>query len=144
MPCEKFLANGIKHLENSEVVQPYQIECDENLTQKSSPKIADGSIFFTLHALNFLGGYSHYRVACDGFFTRRAKKLNLTKKIESDLPTYLYRRVSGSLTKTQLTGDGSPYRKDVKSQMRKEFKSGKYKIDNPVTTILSYHKFNSY
>lgn len=144
IPCEKFLVNGIRHLENAGVVQPYRIECDENLTQKSSSKIADGSVFFNLHALSLLGGYSHYRVACDGFFTRRAKKLNLTKQIESDLPTYLYRRVSGSLTKTQSTGDGSPYRKDVKSQMRKEFKSGKYKIDNPVTTILSYHKFNSY
>lgn len=139
IPCENFLVNGLKHLENSEIVQPYRIECDENLTQKSDINIADGSIFFTLHALNLLGGYSHHRVACDGFFARRANKLNLIKKIETDLPVYLYRRVSGSLTKTQLTGDGSPYRKDVKSQMRKEFKSGKLKIDNPVTTLLKYH-----
>jgi len=141
IPCENFLLNGIKHLENNEVVRPYRIECDENLTQKSNIKIADGSVFFTLQALTLLGGYSHHRVACDGFFTRRARALNLVEKIETDIPTYLYRRVRGSLTKTQLTGDGSPYRKEVKSQMRKEFKSGKLKIDNPVITTLTYNQF---
>lgn len=140
VPCKNFLYNGIMQLKSADFVQPYRIICNENLKPETEPEIADGPAFFTKNAIDLIGGYDHYRVACDGFFSRRAKKLGLTKELDKGKPLYFYRNTANSLTKNSTTGKDSIYRKTVKAQMRKEFKSGKLKIDNPVTVPLQYIK----
>lgn len=140
IPCENFLMHGIAHLESTDFVRPYKINCDENLTPKTGIEPADGPVFFTKHALNLLGGYDHYRVACDGFFRRRAEKLNLMKELQEDIPVYLYRHVQSSLTKNKETGKDSKYRKGVKKEMLRSFRQNVLKVEEPKTVLLDYIK----
>ena len=140
VPCENFLMHGIYHLQSADFVRPYKINCNENLTTKTKIEPADGPAFFTKHALNLLGGYDHYRVACDGFFRRRAEKLNLVKELQEDIPIYLYRNVQSSLTKNKETGKDSKYRKSVKKEMLKSFRQNVLKVEEPKTVLLGYIK----
>lgn len=140
VPCENFLMHGIYHLQSADFVRPYKINCDENLIIKTGIKPADGPAFFTRYAIDLLGGYDHYRVACDGFFRRRAETLNLIKDTAKNIPTYFYRNIHTSLTKSKGTGKHSKYRKNVKKLMLKSFRQNILKIENPITTFLEYVK----
>jgi len=139
VPCKNFLLFGLAHLNKVDFLNPTCIKCNQDLKlSKMKSKIALGPVFMTPVALKQLGGYHHYRVACDFFLTKRANLLGITTKVDHDIPTFFYRRTRTSLTKSQDTGGKSKYRKDIMHEMEQLVSAGGLKVEDPVTTSLEY------
>jgi glycosyltransferase involved in cell wall biosynthesis len=137
--CENFLYYGIENSNAYGFSKTYCLKSAENLLPIKGKTFIEshGSTFFNRKSLEMLGGYNHYRIACDTDFIKRAGAIGLLKETYEKEPRYLYRRVKSSLSNASGTGKKSKMRNDICEDLAKSFKEGVLCVD-PVTVKLTY------
>jgi glycosyltransferase involved in cell wall biosynthesis len=136
--CDNFLSNGIKNLQERDLIRSTYIQINETGDIIDQKKISSyGSIFFNRKVLEHLGGYYHHRVACDKDFVSRAQHLGFLTTKAKYPALYYYRRHSQSLTINQNTSNTSVFRQEIEKELLTNLKNKIYKID-PKTVKLTY------
>jgi glycosyltransferase involved in cell wall biosynthesis len=137
---DNFLFYGINHTLLHDFVRPYYNYCNSSGKPKGNSNSikAHGPVFISRKALNDVGGYYHYRVACDSDLIRRAERLGYVSTIKEKFPLFWYRKHATSLTKSADTSKKSEFRKQVWAEMTEMFDKGINKIDSPVIVDLVY------
>lgn len=135
---QDFLLYGIENVQKYHFFRPYSIKCDLNLNPIGDIVRASGSAFFDSYALDALGGYQHYRVACDTDMFKRAINFGFIEEEVDKKPTYYYRQHPHSLMNTTETAKKSQLRKQSWKEMSALRNSGIIKINQPITTDLVY------
>lgn len=135
---QNFLLYGIENTQKYHFFRPYSIKCDINLNPIGNIVRASGSAFFDSYALNALGGYQHYRVACDTDMYKRAINFGFIEEEVDEKPAYYYRQHPSSLMNTTETAKRSQLRVRSWKEMSASRNSGLIKIDYPMITDLTY------
>lgn len=139
---KNFLLYGIPYAQECHFFRPYLIKCDNNLVPLTNEIIrATGSSFFDNYALDCLGGYQNYRVACDTDFFKRAEMAGFVNKDVNNKPVYFYRQHKSSLMNNVNTSKKSSLRKISWKKMTEFRDNGNIKVNPPVTTALSHITF---
>lgn len=137
--CENFLYDGIAHTEKKGFLRNGFVYTDENLSPLDNKHHRGvGSVFFTKDVLEKIGGYKSYRVGCDNDLRRRCEKFKLKGIVKNNLPIYLRRKHSNSLTGKLETGHESRYRQSIEDLMKQERSTNKNLKITPKLTKLIY------
>ena len=140
VPLPNLLKTSIPIVWEFGFVRAKEIRCDENLNPLKKQPTKDGKTLITKKAMQDLGGWQHFRTACDTDIRNRAKKLGYNVKLAQSFltePLLYRRRHNQSLTKSPKTNMKSDYRIWAREEMKKFRESGKLKV-NPIITELEW------
>ena len=104
-------------------------------------KIAHGIVSFTRKLWGAVGGFQPWRCGADTDFVHRVNinPILTSVQLKDQIYVDVYRRDSSSLTTNRETGVGTPYRKMIQEQVRKNYKFSKiYNFKNMPLVGSSY------
>lgn len=125
----------------AEFVIGAKIQCSTDMKPLEEKPVCEygGAFTFSQNVLNSLGGFHHFRCACDSDFMERARMAGYKVETIKDA-IYYRRRHSRSITKSKDTRYRSKYRLEAWQAMSDLRKQNIIKVE-PVKTSLKQKKY---